>query len=64
VEGSRFTGDPSRVARQVLFTDPTAQTREAIAKALSSDANKNAKGTSNQVLVAGLVIGSPDFQRR
>jgi uncharacterized protein (DUF1800 family) len=64
VEGSRFTGDPSRVARQVLFTDPTAQTREAIAKALTSDANKNAKGTSNQVLVAGLVIGSPDFQRR
>ncbi len=55
VDVSRFGNDPARVARQVLFTDATAQTREAITKALVDQ-----KGTS----VAGLMIGSPDFQRR
>jgi uncharacterized protein (DUF1800 family) len=50
VDSARFTGDPLEVARQVLFTNPTAPTREAIEK--------------EPALAAGLVLGSPDFQRR
>jgi uncharacterized protein (DUF1800 family) len=63
VDAQRFVDDPSRVARQVLFTDATPQTREAIAKAFASEKDKNPKA-SPQALLAGLVIGSPDFQRR
>jgi len=63
VDTWRFVDDPTRVARQVLFTDATPQTREAIAKAFASERDKNPKA-SPQALVAGLVIGSPDFQRR
>ena len=63
VDTQRFVDDPSRVARQVLFTDATPQTREAIAKAFTSERDKNPKA-SPQALLAGLVIGSPDFQRR
>jgi len=50
VDPARFAGDPLEVARQMLFTSPTAPTREAIEK--------------EPALAAGLVIGSPDFQRK
>ena len=63
VDTARFVEDPSKVARQVLFTDPTTQTREAIAKALEGEKQKNPKAPST-ALLAGLAIGSPDFQRR
>jgi uncharacterized protein (DUF1800 family) len=58
VETSRFKNDPPHVARQVLFTDPTKQTRDAMKKA----AAKNAK--PQPAMLAGLAIGSPEFQRR
>ncbi len=57
VKTSQFSTDPARAARQVLFTDPTAQTRDAIVKAMKSS-------PPSPALVAGLLIGSPDFQRR
>ncbi len=55
VDTSRFEklSDPQSIARSVLFTDSTAETQAAIAK----DSKQPAK-------VAGLVIGSPEFQRR
>jgi uncharacterized protein (DUF1800 family) len=59
VETSRFEAKPDRVARQVLFRDATSQTRDAIKKAL-----KDRKDKDQPAVVAGLVIGSPDFQRR
>jgi hypothetical protein len=47
-----------------LFTKPTAPTRDAIDKAIADQKAKNPKTPPSPALVAGLVIGSPDFQRR
>jgi uncharacterized protein (DUF1800 family) len=58
METKQFTGTPAVVARDILFTNATAQTLQAIDKALADRRDKQ------QGLVAGLVIGSPDFQRR
>jgi uncharacterized protein (DUF1800 family) len=63
VDAKRFVEDPSREARQVLFTDATAATKEAIVKALAEQKSKDPKAAS-PAMVAGLVLGSPDFQRR
>jgi uncharacterized protein (DUF1800 family) len=63
VDASRFLEDPSRAARQMLFADATPQTKEAIVKALADQKSKDPKAGS-PAMVAGLVLGSPDFQRR
>jgi uncharacterized protein (DUF1800 family) len=57
VDASRFEDNAGAVARQVLFQDPTRQTLDSIEKAL-------AQREPTPALVAGLVLGSPDFQRR
>ncbi|HLK64686.1 MAG TPA: DUF1800 domain-containing protein [Bryobacteraceae bacterium] len=49
--------DPAAIARQLLGHDASVQTREALEKGLEG------KEPSSR-LVAGLVISSPDFQRR
>jgi uncharacterized protein (DUF1800 family) len=64
VDQSRFNEDPTHTARLMLFTNPSTTTREAIDKALSEQKTKNPKAAPSPALVAGLVIGSPDFQRR
>jgi uncharacterized protein (DUF1800 family) len=63
--------DPMELARQILEQNPSEQTKTAIEKALNDpDLQKqlaqNAKAGPPQTpsLVAGLVIGSPEFQRR
>ena len=55
VDTSRFEklSDPQSIARSILFTNSTPETQAAISK----DSKEPAK-------VAGLVIGSPEFQRR
>src|SRR5262249_44779768 len=58
VDASRFGSDPLEVARTLMFRSASPQTRAAIAKALE-DQKQQTPAT-----VAGLVIGSPDFQRR
>jgi uncharacterized protein (DUF1800 family) len=63
LDASRFPVDPSRAARQVLFTDATPQTKDAIVKALADQKQKDPNAGS-PALLAGLVLGSPDFQRR
>jgi uncharacterized protein (DUF1800 family) len=62
--------DPMELARYILEQNPTEQTKEAIEKTLSNgDLQKqlaaNAKAGPPQMpsMVAGLVIGSPEFQR-
>ena len=55
VDLSRFSSDPAEVARQVLFVDAKPETLAAIAKST---------GTQTNAPVAGLLLGSPDFQRR
>jgi hypothetical protein len=57
VDASRFESNAAAVARQVLFHEPTQQTLDSIEKALT-------QREPTPALVAGLVLGSPDFQRR
>jgi uncharacterized protein (DUF1800 family) len=64
VDASKFGGDPGDVARQVLFRDATPETRAAIEKALADQHTKNPSAAPNPAMIAGLVIGSPDFQKR
>jgi len=52
---SRFSGDASEVAHQILYTDAKPETLAAIAKQAQS---------SVSAPVVGLMLGSPDFQRR
>ena len=56
VDQHRFEGDPDDVARSILLTDASAQTSAAIEKGVSE--KKDAP------VIAGLIIGSPEFQRR
>jgi hypothetical protein len=58
VDLSRFGDDPSEVAKILMFRAMSPQTREAIDKALEDKKQKN------PAMVAALVIGSPDFQKR
>jgi uncharacterized protein (DUF1800 family) len=58
VDATRFGNDPLQVAKVLLFRNATPQTRAAIDKALEAQKQKT------PAMVAGLVIGSPDFQRR
>jgi len=58
VDVSRFGDDPSAVAKILMFRAMSPQTRAAIDKALEDSKQKN------PAMVAALVIGSPDFQKR
>ncbi len=58
VDVSRFGNDPEAVAKTLLLRNASPQTRAAIQKALEDRKQRT------PALVAGLVIGSPDFQRR
>jgi uncharacterized protein (DUF1800 family) len=60
VDTARWAADPNEIARTLLYRDLSAATQAAIAAALTGQKDKApAPG-----LVAGLVIGSPEFQRR
>jgi uncharacterized protein (DUF1800 family) len=54
--------DPSRLASTILQENPSAQTEAAIQNALNQNAGANPQQLPS--LVAGLAIGSPEFQRR
>jgi len=63
--------DPMELARSLLEQEPSTQTRTAIEKTLNDpelqkQLTQNAKAGSPRLpsLVAGLTLGSPDFQRR
>jgi uncharacterized protein (DUF1800 family) len=57
VDTAQFHADPTETARQLLFGDATQQTIKSINTALLQK-------EPTPALVAGLVLGSPDFQRR
>jgi uncharacterized protein (DUF1800 family) len=61
VDAGRFgdSADPAEVARRVLFRDVTPETAAALQKAAQEQASP-----TGPALVAGLVIGSPEFQRK
>jgi len=63
--------DPMRLARYLLEQDPSAATRNAIEKALADTelqkqlmANAKAGPPRLPSLIAGLTLGSPEFQKR
>jgi uncharacterized protein (DUF1800 family) len=58
VDTRRFGNNPEMVAKTLMYRNASPQTRAAINKALLDQKQKT------PALVAGLVIGSPDFQRR
>jgi len=64
IDPKKFSPKPDVTAKQVLFTNASGQTLEAIGKTLNEQKKKNSKQPPNPGLIAGLVIGSPDFQRR
>jgi uncharacterized protein (DUF1800 family) len=55
LDASKFSTDPGEVARQILFTDAKPETLAAI--------SRKTQGSGNAP-VLGLLLGSPDFQRR
>jgi uncharacterized protein (DUF1800 family) len=57
VDQSQFQEDVAATGRQILFREPAKQTLESIQRALEQK-------EPTPGLVAGLVLGSPDFQRR
>jgi len=56
--------DAADVTRRILFADASPKTRETIDDALRKEREKNPKKPASAGLIAGLVLGSPDFQRR
>jgi len=50
--------DAARIGRPLRLEDASAETRAAIARQVGE------KGGASPALVAGLILGSPDFQRR
>jgi uncharacterized protein (DUF1800 family) len=73
VQGSKintsvFDADVASVARRLLFREVSPETLSAIEKTLAQqqekDKNKKPNAAARPGLIAGLVLGSPDFQRR
>ena len=64
VDPAKFAGakDPSEIAKDLMFRDVSPQTRASIQKAI--EPKVDAKQPQPQALLAGLVLGSPEFQRR
>ena len=58
VDATKFDSDPAAIAKAVLFRDVTPQTKAALETAM------NNQKTKTPAQIAGLVLGSPDFQRR
>jgi uncharacterized protein (DUF1800 family) len=64
VDSKKFPAAPAASAQQLLFTNASLQTLGAIGKAIADQKKKTPNQPPNGALIAGLVIGSPDFQRR
>ena len=67
IEGVRLDPEtlsnvPATAARQLLFTDPETLTIQAISDSVVDQTDPEQKAPSG--LIAGIVIGSPDFQRK
>jgi uncharacterized protein (DUF1800 family) len=62
VDAARFTGDPQQIERSLLLMPPSPDSIAAIQAGL--DEQKQLTAAQTGPLVAGLTLGSPDFQRR
>jgi uncharacterized protein DUF1800 len=68
VDTAAFDTDVAGVARRILFREVSPETLAAIEKTLAEQKDKDKAKKPNAAarpgLIAGLVLGSPDFQRR
>jgi uncharacterized protein (DUF1800 family) len=68
VDASTFETDVPGIAKRLLFRDPSPESQAAIEKALAvpdvKPGDKKASAPPKPAAIAGLVLGSPDFQRR
>jgi len=64
VNASAYEADAGGVARQILFREASPETQAAIEKALADQKDRNPNQAARPGWIAGLVLGSPDFQRR
>ncbi len=62
VDASRLPSDPAQAARMLLASNASPETLSSIEKALKEQQGKNPAPVP--ALLAGLVVGSPDFQRK
>jgi uncharacterized protein (DUF1800 family) len=61
VDPAQFSGDPLEIERRILLTSPSLDAQAAIEAGLTQPADKPRPVGP---LVAGLTLGSPDFQKR
>jgi uncharacterized protein (DUF1800 family) len=64
VDSANLPRDPVEAARRLLSTNASAPTRATIEKALKEQQEKDPAPQKTPALLAGLVLGSPEFQRR
>jgi uncharacterized protein (DUF1800 family) len=66
VDVKRFgeEANAERIAQAILFREVTPATRQAIEKAIAAQQEKDPSLKPSPALLAGLVVGSPEFQRR
>ena len=68
VDGSRLVrqeeADPAAIARRLLLTDVSQATRAAITGLAATPAAGGSGAGARPLQIAGLVLGSPDFQRK
>jgi uncharacterized protein (DUF1800 family) len=57
VDTTQFTGNPLQIEQRILLTNPSVDAQAAIQAGLQ-------QGSPSGPLVAGLTMGSPDFQKR
>lgn len=60
VDTTQFPSDPQQIEKRILLTDASSDAQAAIQAGLAEQGNAAATGP----LVAGLTLGSPDFQKR
>ncbi len=64
VDPAGFGTDAADVGKRILFRDVSPETLAAIQKTLAEQNQKKPNAAPRPGLIAGLVLGSPDFQRR
>ena len=60
VDLTQFSGDTTQIERNILLADASPASQAAIQAGIDEGTQKQSTGT----MVAGLTLGSPDFQRR
>jgi uncharacterized protein (DUF1800 family) len=66
VDSAQFEGEALQIESKILQMEPSADLQSAIKKAFEQRSDLAAGGDTSPtgVVVAGLALGSPDFQRR